>query len=62
MKTIDIYKTRVMELLDEAKLDGIEIVPYEIRIEGYDEIMETGICVSDGKDRIQIPTYKHVEE
>lgn len=58
MKTIDIYKTRVMELIDEAKIDGVEIVPYEIKIEGYDEIVETGICVYDGNDRIQIPTYK----
>lgn len=30
MKNVDTYKKRHMELIDEAKIDGVEIVPYEI--------------------------------
>lgn len=59
MRAIDVYKTRIMELIDEAKLDNIKIETYEIRIVGYDDLIECGISIFDGKDRIEIPTYKN---
>ena len=58
MRAIDVYKTRVIELIDEAKLDGLEIGTYEIKIEGYEKGIEYGITISDGKDMIKVPVYK----
>lgn len=59
MRAIDVYKTRIMELIDEAKLDSIKIEIYERRIVGYDNPIECGISIFDGKDRIEVPTYKN---
>lgn len=58
MRAIDVYKTRLMELIDEANLDGLKIETYETTMEGCDEPIECGISISDGKDRIKVPTYK----
>ena len=58
MKAIDVYKTRVMEIIDEAKMDGIQIAAYEKKFEDDNEIFELGIVISDGKDTIHIPTWK----
>lgn len=58
MKAIDVYKTRVMEIIDEAKIDGIQIDVYENKFEDDNEIFELGIRISDGKDTIHIPTWK----
>ena len=58
MKAIDVYKTRVMEIIDEAKMDGIQIAAYEKKFEDDNEIFELGIVISDEKDTIHIPTWK----
>lgn len=58
MRAIDVYKTRVMALIDEAKLDGLKIGTYEVKIEGYDKPIECGISISDGKEMIKVPTDK----
>lgn len=52
------YKEKLVELMNQAKLDNVEIVPYSIKIEGYDNPVETGICIQEGEHRIKIPTYK----
>ena len=52
------YKEKLVELMNQAKLDDVEIVPYLIKIEEYDDPVETGICVQEGEHRIKIPTYK----
>lgn len=58
MKAVDVYKTRIMEIIDEGKLDGIQIAAYEKKFEDDNEIYELGISISDGKDIIHIPTWK----
>jgi hypothetical protein len=58
MKAVDVYKTRIMEIIDEGKLDGIQIAAYEKKFEDDNEIYELGIRISDGKDIIHIPTWK----
>ncbi|MCX4299944.1 MAG: hypothetical protein OSJ73_23525 [Lachnospiraceae bacterium] len=58
MKAADVYKTRIMEIIDEGKLDGIQIAAYEKKFEDDNEIYELGIRISDGKDIIHIPTWK----
>ena len=58
MKAVDVYKTRIMEIIDEWKLDGIQIAAYEKKFEDDNEIYELGIRISDGKDIIHIPTWK----
>lgn len=58
MKVIDVYKTRIMEIIDEAKLDNIQIAAYEKKFEDNNELFELGICISDGEDVIHIPTWR----
>ena len=58
MKAVDVDKTRIMEIIDEGKLDGIQIAAYEKKFEDDNEIYELGIRISDGKDIIHIPTWK----
>ncbi len=58
MKAIDVYKTRIIEIIDEAKLDGIQIDAYEKKFEDDNELFELGIRISDGKDIVHIPTWK----
>lgn len=58
MKTIDVYKTRIMEIIDEAKLDNIQIAAYEKKFEDNNELFELGIRISDGTDIIHIPTWR----
>lgn len=55
---IETYKEKLVELMEQAKSDGIEIIPYLVKIEGYDNVVETGICIQEGQNRILIPTYK----
>lgn len=57
MKAIDVYKTRIMEIIDEAKLDGIQITAYEKKVDN-NELFELGIRISDGENLIHIPTWK----
>lgn len=57
MKAIDVYKTRIMEIIDEAKLDGIQIAAYEKKVDD-NELFELGIHISDGENLIHIPTWK----
>lgn len=60
MRTIDVYKTRFMKLIDEVKLNKLQIHIYEVKIEGYDETIEYGISISDEKNKVKIPIYKDV--
>lgn len=52
------YKEKLVDLMNQAKLDNVEVVPYSIKIEGYDDPVEIGICVQEGEHRIRIPTYR----
>ena len=58
MRTIDIYNTKIMELIEKAKLDGLKVNTYETKIKGYEKPIECGISITDGKDNIKIPIYK----
>lgn len=52
------YKEKLVELMNQAKLDGVEIIPYSVKIEGYDDIVETGICIQEGKIKFK---YLHMK-
>lgn len=58
MLRIDVYKRKVEKLINEAKLCGVEIQTYEVMMEGCDKPIECGISISDGKNRVKVPTYK----
>lgn len=57
MRTIEDYKTNLIRIIDEAKTDGIKFDMYQTKIDDDDEIIELGICISDGKDTIKIPIW-----
>lgn len=58
MNVIKMYKKSVKDMIDKAKLDRIQIKAYELKFEESNETFELGICISDGKDTIRIPTWK----
>ena len=59
---VEKYKMELKKLIEEAKNNGIDIQPYEKKLEGKDLVIERGIAVFACDAEIDyIPTWKLVE-
>lgn len=63
-KTIDAYTSMIKTVIENARNDGIRILPYETTVNNLalgDITTERGICVTDEVEYSYIPTYKLVD-
>lgn len=62
-ENIEKYAVEIQKLLKEAKASGVNIQPYEKKIENSELVIECGITVYTDVDVecIYIPTYKLTE-
>lgn len=61
-KNVEKYTVEIQKLLEEAKVNGVNIQPYEKKIENSELIIERGIAVYTCDVEINyIPTWKLAE-
>lgn len=61
-ENVEKYTVEIQNLLKEAKANGVDIQPYEKKIENSDLIIERGIAVYTCDVEINyIPTWKFAE-
>lgn len=54
------YKTKIEKLINEAREKGLKVTTYAKTIQNTKEIIESGISLSDEKNRINITLYKDI--